>query len=66
MSIQKIVTLLEFGLKNTQFLFLGKYYKKVHGAAIGSSICPPPIVNLFMEEFEVKALSSTRHPSAYG
>ena len=34
-------------------------------AAMGSPISPL-IPNLFMEEFEVKALSSAPHPPAYG
>ena len=57
MSIQHIVTLLEFCLKNTCFLFQGKYYEQVQGAAMGSPISPLT-ANLFMEEFEVKALST--------
>ena len=61
MSIQQIVILLELCLKNTYFLFQGKFYKQVQGAAIGSPISPL-IANLFMEEFEVKALSSCPHP----
>ena len=61
MLIQQITTLLEFYLTNTYFLFHGKYYEQVQGAAMGSPISPL-IVNLFMEEFEVKALSSCPHP----
>ena len=61
MSIPQIVTLPEFCVKNTYFLFQGKYYEEVHGAAMGSPISPL-IVNLFMEEFEVKALSTAPHP----
>ena len=37
------------------------YYEWVHGAAMGSSISPF-ITNLFMEEFEVKALNTAPHP----
>ena len=55
MSVQQIVSLLEFCLKNTYFLFQGKYYEQVHGAAMSSPISPL-IANLVMEEFEVKAL----------
>ena len=61
MSIPQIVTLLEFCLKNTYFLFQGKYYEQVHGAAMGSPISPL-IANLFMEEFEAKALQSAPRP----
>ena len=65
MSIPQIVTLLEFCLKNTYFLFQGKYYEEVHGAGRGSSISPL-IANLFMEEFEVKALSTAPNPHPFG
>ena len=57
MSIPQIVTLLELCLKNTYFLFQGKYYEQVHSAAMGSPISPL-IANMFMEEFEAKALQS--------
>ena len=40
MSIQQIVILMEFCLKNTYFLFQGKYYEQVHGAAMGSPLAP--------------------------
>ena len=58
MSIPQIISLLEFWLNNPNFLFQGKYYEQVQSAALGSPISPL-IANTFMEEFEVKALSST-------
>ena len=61
MSIQNIVNLLEFCLKNTYFLFQGKYSEQVQGAAMGSPISPL-IANLFIGEFEVKALNSFPNP----
>ena len=61
MSIQQITTLLDFCLTNTYFLFQGKYYEQVQGAAMGSPI-NPLITNLFVEDFEVKALSTCQHP----
>ena len=57
MSISQITSLLEFCLTHTYFLFQGKYYEQVQGAAMGSPISPL-IANIFMEEFEVKALTS--------
>ena len=60
MSIPQITSLLEFCLTNTYFLFQGKYYEQVQGAAMGSPISHL-IANIFMEEFEVKALSSIPH-----
>ena len=64
MSIPQITSLLEFCLTNTYFLFQGKYYEQVQGAAMGSPI-NPLIANIFMEEFEVKALSSMPPPSLW-
>ena len=61
MSIAQIISLLEFCLTHTYFLFQSKYYEQVQGAAMGSPISPL-IANIFMEEFEVKALNSFPHP----
>ena len=65
MSIPQITSLLEFCLTHTYFLFQGKYYEQVQGAAIGSPISPL-IANIFMEEFEVKALNSIPYPLHFG
>ena len=59
---QHIITLLEFCLKNTYFLSQDKYIEQVHGAAMGSPISPL-IANLFMEEFESKAISAVPNPT---
>ena len=61
MSIAQITSLLEFCLTHTYFLFQGKYYQQAQGAAMGSPISPL-IGNIFMEEFEVKALQSFPNP----
>ena len=55
------LTSFHWHVKNTYFLFQGKFYEQVQGAAMGSSISPL-IANLFMEQFEVKALSSCPNP----
>ena len=65
MSIPQITSLLEFCLTCTYFLFQGKYYELVQGAAMGSPISPL-IANIFMEGFEVKALTSFPHPLPFG
>ena len=64
MSIPQITSLLEFCLTNTYFLFQGKYCEQVQGTAMGSPISPL-IANIFMEEFEVKALRFTPTPSLW-
>ena len=61
MSIKYITTLLDFCLRNTYFLFQGKYYEQVHWAAMGLPISPI-MANLFMEEFETKAINSATQP----
>ena len=61
MSIPQMTKLLEFCLKDTYFLFQGKYYEQVHGAVMGSPISYL-ITNLYMEEFEVKALNTNPIP----
>ena len=55
MSIQHIITLLQFCLKNNYFQ--GQYFEPVHGAAMGSPLSPL-VTNLFMEEFKAKAIST--------
>ena len=65
MSIAQITSQLEFCLTHTYILFQGKYYQQAQGAAMGSPISPL-IANIFMEEFEVKALQSFPNPLPFG
>ena len=62
MSVKNITTLLEFCLKSTYFTFQGRYFEQQEGAAMGSLISPI-VANLYMEGFEIKAISSSPHPS---
>ena len=61
MTVNHIICLLEFCLRNTYFSFQGRYYEQTEGAAMGSPISPL-VANLFMEEFEVQAISTSTVP----
>ena len=61
MTVNHIISLLEFCLKNTYFIFQGRFYEQVEGAAMGSPISPI-VANLYMEAFEIQAISTAPHP----
>ena len=61
MTVNSIICLLEFFLKNTYFLFQGRYYEQLEGAAMGSPISAI-VANLNMEDFEAKALRTLATP----
>ena len=61
MSVNNITCLLEFCLKSTYFTYQGQHYEQLEGAAMGSPISPI-VANLFMEDFEQKAISTAPHP----
>ena len=61
MSIKHIIRLLEFCLRSTYFVFQGQYYEQVEGAAMGSPLSPI-VANIFMKNFETKALETAQHP----
>ena len=59
--VQDIIELLGFCLHNTYFSFQNKFYEQIESAAMGSPVSPI-VANLFMEDFERKALASDSHP----
>ena len=65
MMVSHITYLLEFCLKSTYFTSQVRYYEKMEGAALGSPISPI-VANLYMEDFEVKAINTCLHPLLCG
>ena len=61
MKVEHIISLLEFCLKTTYFQFQGRFYEQIQGAAMGSPIIPI-VANLFIEDFEVKAINNAQCP----
>ena len=56
-----ILQLLELCLNTTYFMFKEEYYQQTRGAAMGSPISPI-VANLFMEEFEKRAINTAKTP----
>ncbi|XP_068738712.1 uncharacterized protein [Montipora capricornis] len=54
LSIEEVVELVDICLTTTYFSFKGKFYKQIHGCAMGSPISPI-VANLCMEVFEERA-----------
>ena len=61
MTVGHTTSLLDYCLKSTYFVFQGKYDEQLEGAAMGSPLSPI-IANIYMEEFETKALSTAPTP----
>ena len=64
LSIGNIISLLEFCITSTYFSFQGKFYKQVEGAAMGSPLSPI-VANIYMENFEVEAITSAPNPPQF-
>ncbi|KAI8484597.1 hypothetical protein Bbelb_377040 [Branchiostoma belcheri] len=57
LSVDQVFELLELSLGCTYFTYKGQFYQQMHGCAMGSPVSPI-VVNLYMEKFENKALST--------
>ena len=64
MSVDHIVSLLEFCLRSTYFTFKGRFYEQQECAAMGSPISPI-VANLYMEDLETKAIQSAQNPPSF-
>ena len=65
LTVNDIILLLEFCVKNTYFSFQDQFYEQVEIVAMGSPVSPI-IANLYMEYLEQKALSSAPNPLGSG
>ena len=64
LNVEQVISLLEFCLKTMHFQFQGRFYEQLQGVAMGSPISPI-VANLYMEDFEIKAISLAEHPPSY-
>ena len=61
LSIDNILSLLEFCITSTHFSIQGKFYEQLEGVAMGSSLSPI-VANLYIESFEVESIRSAPYP----
>ena len=64
LNISQICKLLEYCLTTTYFMAQGLFYQQVEGAAMGSPVSPI-VANLFMEDFEDKAIATAPTPPLF-
>ena len=61
MTVEHIISLLEFCSKTTNLQFQGRFFEQIQDAPMGSP--PSPIVaKLYIEEFEIKAINTVECP----
>ena len=61
LSPDDVIAVLDKCLKGTYFLYKGEYYLQIHGAAMGSPVSPI-VCNIYMEDFEQRALTEATDP----
>ena len=61
MKVEQFISLLEFCLNTTYFQFQGRFFEQVQGAPMGSPFSPI-VANLYMEDFEIKAINTAEYP----
>ena len=65
MTVNQISCHLDFCLKTTYFIFQGKFFEQVKGAAMGSPISPI-VANLFMEDLRSRHCPQHQHHPPFG
>ena len=58
LNVNQVVTLLEFCLRTTYFVYRGTIYQQKEGAAMGPPVSPI-VANLYMKDFEKKVLNNS-------
>ena len=61
MQVELISSLLEFCLKTIHSQFQDRFFEQLQGAAMGTPISPI-VANLYMEDFEIKAINTAEYP----
>ena len=61
LKVDQLLVLLEFCLNTTYFVYNSNFYQQTHGAAMGSPVSPL-VANIYMEDFEKRALATAPHP----
>jgi hypothetical protein len=61
LSVERVISLLTFCLQTTYFKYNDQFYQQCSGAAMGSPVSPI-VANLYMEDFETRALSTAPSP----
>jgi hypothetical protein len=61
LSVKQVISLLKLWLETTYFIYDDTFYRQIHGAAMGSPVSPI-VCNLYMEDFEIHAISTASHP----
>ena len=64
MSVNQIISLLEFCLGSTYFTLKGRFYEQQEGTAMDSPISPI-VANLYLEDLEIKAIQSAQNPPSF-
>ena len=64
LSLQQVTDLLRICLTTTYFKYDGNFYAQIEGAAMGSPVSTI-VANLFMEDYEGKAMEAYQDPPKY-